>query len=89
MAREVKTERFSRTEGKTPAFEGEVQKTFGRLTPSPRNPCPHFRPDGRRRESEGRGLLSNRETITDPVQRKRRKGKGDPGSRNAVVPNDA
>jgi hypothetical protein len=27
-AREVKTERFSRTEGKTPAFvEGEVQKS--------------------------------------------------------------
>jgi site-specific recombinase XerC len=29
-AREVKTERFSRTEGKTPAFvEGEVQKLLG------------------------------------------------------------
>ena len=30
-AREVKTERFSRTEGKTPAFvEGEVQRLLGR-----------------------------------------------------------
>jgi hypothetical protein len=31
-AREVKTERFSRTEGKTPAFvEGEVQKLLGAI----------------------------------------------------------
>jgi site-specific recombinase XerD len=34
-AREVKTERFSRTEGKTPAFvEGEVQKLLGAIEPS-------------------------------------------------------
>ena len=34
-AREVKTERFSRTEGKTPAFvEGEVQKLLGVVEPS-------------------------------------------------------
>jgi hypothetical protein len=31
-AREVKTERFSRTEGKTPAFvEGEVQRFLGAI----------------------------------------------------------
>src|SRR5215467_7392188 len=31
-AREVKTERFSRTEGKTPAFvEGEVQRLLGKV----------------------------------------------------------
>src|ERR1700726_3975830 len=34
-AREVKTERFSRTEGKTPAFvEGEVQALLGAIEPS-------------------------------------------------------
>jgi site-specific recombinase XerD len=34
-AREVKTERFSRTEGKTPAFvEGEVQKLLGVIEPT-------------------------------------------------------
>jgi site-specific recombinase XerD len=34
-AREVKTERFSRTEGKTPAFvEGEVQKLLGAIEAS-------------------------------------------------------
>ena len=34
-AREVKTERFSRTEGKTPAFvEGEVQKLLGTVETS-------------------------------------------------------
>jgi len=34
-AREVKTERFSRTEGKTPAFvEGEVQKLLGAIETS-------------------------------------------------------
>src|ERR1700692_2678391 len=35
-AREVKTERFSRTEGKTPAFvEGEVHKLLGVIDASP------------------------------------------------------
>jgi hypothetical protein len=35
QAREVKTERFSRTEGKTPAFiEGEVQKLLGTVETS-------------------------------------------------------
>ena len=34
-AREVKTERFSRTEGKTPAFvEGEVQKLLDVIEPT-------------------------------------------------------
>jgi site-specific recombinase XerD len=34
-AREVKTERFSRTEGKTPAFvEGEVQRLLGAIATS-------------------------------------------------------
>jgi site-specific recombinase XerD len=34
-AREVKTERFSRTEGKTPAFvEGEIQKLLGTIETS-------------------------------------------------------
>ena len=34
-AREVKTERFSRAEGKTPAFvEGEVQKLLGAIETS-------------------------------------------------------
>jgi len=34
-AREVKTERFSRTEGKTPAFvEGEIQKLLGAIETS-------------------------------------------------------
>jgi site-specific recombinase XerD len=49
-AREVKTERFSRTEGKTPAFvEGEVQKLLGMIETSThtglrdRGPCLHFR----------------------------------------------
>jgi integrase len=35
LAREVKTERFSRTEGKTPAFvEGEVQRLLGAIETS-------------------------------------------------------
>ena len=83
-AREVKTERFSRTEGKTPAFvEGEVQTAFGRdrdihahRPPRSRSawgPCLHFRPDRRRRESEGPRLLSVRETVFSPIQRERRK----------------
>ena len=77
-AREVKTERFSRTEGKTPAFvEGEVQKLLGRdrdihahrppRSRSARGPCLHFRPDRRRRESQGRRLLSFRETVFAPL----------------------
>jgi hypothetical protein len=62
-AREVKTPKFSRTEGKTPAFSTEEVV------------CP----DRCRRESEGRELLSNWETITDPLQRERRQGRGNPG----------
>src|ERR1700732_4171252 len=39
-AREVKTERFSRTEGKTPAFvEGEVQKLLGAIETSTHTPA--------------------------------------------------
>jgi hypothetical protein len=49
-AREVKTERLSRTEGKTPAFvEGEVQKLLGAVETST-----HITPPGlgkRRMES--------------------------------------
>ena len=77
-AREVKTERFSRTEGKTPAFvEGEVQKLLGAIetsTPhrpprsrSARGPCLHFRPDRRSGESQSRRLLSVRETVFAPL----------------------
>jgi Phage integrase, N-terminal SAM-like domain len=90
-AREVKTERFSRTEGKTPAFvEGEVQKLLGTVetsTPtglrgsrSARGPCLHFRPDRRRREPQSRRLLSVRETFFAPVQGERRQRKGAPRS---------
>src|SRR5580700_9927177 len=84
-AREVKTERFSRTEGKTPAFvEGEVQLLFGRdrgihahWPPRSRpawHSCLHLRPDRCRRESEGPRLLSVRKTIFSPIQRERRQG---------------
>jgi site-specific recombinase XerD len=76
--REVKTERFSRTEGKTPAFvEGEVQKLLEAVETSThtglresrpaRGPCLHVRPDRRRRESEGRRLLSFRKTVFAPI----------------------
>jgi hypothetical protein len=73
-ARELKTERHSRTEGKKPAFvDGEVQKLLnvnrdlhahGVARPrSARGPCLHLRPDRRRLEPEGRRLLSVRETF--------------------------
>ena len=43
-AREVKTERFSRTEGKTPAFvEGEVQKLLGAIETSTHTGLKHFK----------------------------------------------
>ena len=77
-AREVKTERFSRTEGKTPAFvEGEVQRLLDAVesfhshgparSRSAWGPRLHLRPDRRRREPEGRRLLSFRETVFAPV----------------------
>jgi hypothetical protein len=74
-AREVKTERFSRTEGKTPAFvvsseaSGSDRDHHAHRPPrsrSARGPCLHFRPDRRRREPEGRRLLSFRETVFTP-----------------------
>ena len=60
-AREVKTERFSRTEGKTPAFvDGEVQKLLDAVETShsdwsprsrlARHACLHFRRDRVRRD---------------------------------------
>ena len=77
-AREVKTERFSRTEGKTPAFvEGEVQKLLGAIETAThtglrdrallRGSCLHFRPDRCRSEPEGRRLLSFRKTVFTPI----------------------
>src|ERR1700732_640384 len=86
-AREVKTERFSRTEGKTPAFvDGEVQTLLGAVETSTHTglrdrallcsgPCLHFRQDRRRRESQSRRLLSLRETVSTPLQGKRRQRK--------------
>jgi len=67
-AREVKTERFSRTEGKMAAFvEGEVQKLLDAIETSTytglrdrallRVLAYTFAPDRRRRESEGRRLF--------------------------------
>jgi hypothetical protein len=84
-AREVKTERFSRAEGKTPAFvDSEVQKAFGRdrdihahwppRSRPARHSRLHLRPDRCRRESEGRRLLSVWETVFSPIQRERWKG---------------
>jgi site-specific recombinase XerD len=65
-AREVKTERFSRTKGKTPAFvEGEVQKLLNAVEASSHTglrdrallatlaSCLHFRPDRLRGERQG------------------------------------
>jgi site-specific recombinase XerD len=75
-AREVKTERFSRTEGKTPAFvEGEVQRLLEAIdhahraarSRSARGPSLYFRPDRRRREPESGRLLSFRETVFAPI----------------------
>src|ERR1700732_1487282 len=77
-AREVKTERFSQTEGKTPAFvEGEVQTLLNAVETSTHTGLRdrallgvlalHFRPDRRRRESQSRRLLSFRETVFAPL----------------------
>jgi integrase len=80
-AREVKTERFSRTEGKTPAFaEGEVERLLnaiesftqtGLRSRSAWGPCLHVRPDRRSRESQSRRLLSFWETVLASLQRER------------------
>jgi site-specific recombinase XerD len=77
-AREVKTERFSRTEGKTPAFvDGEVQRLLDAIEASTHTGLRDrallgvlaytFAPDRRRRELEGRRLLSFRETVFTPL----------------------
>ena len=77
-AREVKTERFSRTEGKTPALvDGEVQRLLDAIEASTHTGLRDrallgvlaytFAPDRRRRELEGRRLLSFRETVFTPL----------------------
>jgi hypothetical protein len=45
---------------------------------SARGPCLHVRPDRRRRESQGRRLLSFRETVFASLQGERRQGKRAP-----------
>jgi len=74
-ARKVKTEKFSRTEGKTPAFvEGEVRTLLNAVEMSTHTGLRDrallgtilwldFRPDRRRREPESRRILSLRETV--------------------------
>jgi site-specific recombinase XerD len=76
-AREVKTERFSRTEGKTPAFvEGEVEKLLnvietvthtGLRDRALLGTLAYTFADRRRGELEGRRLLSFRETLSSPI----------------------
>jgi site-specific recombinase XerD len=76
-AREVKTERFSRTEGKTPAFvDGEVQTLLDAVETSTHTGLrdrallgvlAYIRPGRRRGEPEGRRLLSFRETVFAPL----------------------
>src|ERR1700674_1205203 len=82
-AREVKTEKFSRTEGKTPAFDTEqVQKVLDRIDTSNEvglrdrallwHASIHFCADRSGREPQGRGLLPDRKAINDPVPGERR-----------------
>jgi hypothetical protein len=70
-AREVKTEKFSRTEGKTPAFDtDQVQKVLDKIDTSNEvglhdrallgTLSVHFCPDWSGREPQGRGLLPGR-----------------------------
>jgi hypothetical protein len=73
-AREVKTERFSRTEGKTPAFvEGEVQKLLDAIETSTHTGLRNrallgtlaytFARIGARGAAQGRRLLPFGETV--------------------------
>jgi site-specific recombinase XerD len=75
--REVKTEKFLRTEGKTPAFaEGDVQRlldaieTFTHTGLRDRallDTLAYTLPDRRRREPQSRRLLPQRETVFAPL----------------------
>jgi hypothetical protein len=87
-AREVKTEKFSRSEGKTPAFDtDQVQKVLDKIDTSNEvglrdrafawDSCLHFCADRSGREPQGRGLLPDRKAINDPVPGERRQGDGD------------
>jgi hypothetical protein len=90
-AREVKTEKFYRAEGKTPAFDTEqVQKVLDKIDTSNEvglrdrallgTLALHFCADRSGREPQGRGLLPNRKSIIDPVPGERWQGDGDPGA---------
>jgi hypothetical protein len=89
-AREVKTEKFSRTEGKTPAFDTEqVQKVLGKIDTSNDGLRDrsllgtlsiHFCDYRSGREPQGRGLLPDRKAINNPVPGERRQGDGNPGA---------
>jgi hypothetical protein len=81
-AREVKTEKFSRTKGKTPAFDSEqVQKVLDKIDTS-NEACVialclgllHFGADQSGREPQGRGLLPDGKAINDQVPGERRQG---------------
>jgi integrase len=86
-AREVKTERFSLKDGKTPAFardgspDGIGLDRYQQRRRSPRqgascHPCRYLQPDRRRPEPKGRRLLSERKTIRRPAPHQRRQGQG-------------
>jgi integrase len=83
-AREVKTERFSRTEGKTPAFaDGEVQKLLDAIETSTHlrdrallgTLAYTFARIGAAVNLKVGELLSFRKTVFAPVQGKRRHSK--------------
>ena len=89
-AREVKTPKFSRTEGKTPAPSAEeVQKLINSIDTSnvvglrvqshSRCASLHVRANRRGRVSPGQRLFPGRQAFGPAVQRKRRQGKGDSG----------
>jgi integrase len=90
-AREAKTEKFSRTEGKTPAFDTEqVQKVLDKIDTSNEvglrdrallgTLAYTFCADRSGREPQGRGLLPDREAINGPISGEKRQGDGDPGA---------
>jgi integrase/recombinase XerC len=76
-AREVKTERYSRTDGKTPAFVEGVQRLLNTIEISTHTGLRDrallgvlaytFRPHRRRREPQGRRLLSLRKAVFAPL----------------------
>jgi hypothetical protein len=87
-AREVKAEKFSRNEGKTPAFDtDQVQKILDKIHTSNCRPsrsrfawdsCLQLLRGSSGREPQGRGLLPDRKAINDPVPEERWQGDGDP-----------